>query len=255
MAPGDSQEVVAAVIIGQGSDRIASINDLKSKDATAQLVFDLNFDTPAPPPIVLPATVDLDPNVINLESRAPMVTAYIEVPDFDLVSIDLSSVRLAGSVPAESKFAVVGDHDQDGIPDLAVKFGRSALDPLLAIGVNELAVTGSLTTGEVFRGVDVVRVVEPPGASLLPSVAPNPLNPAGALTFVTTGDGPIRVTIFDLHGRVVRTLMDGRIMPAGRQEIAIDGRGAGGEELSSGVYFYRLEAGDAVSTGRCVIAR
>jgi hypothetical protein len=50
MAPGDSQEVVAAVIIGQGSDRIASINDLKSKDATAQLVFDLNFDIPSPPP-------------------------------------------------------------------------------------------------------------------------------------------------------------------------------------------------------------
>ncbi len=50
MAPGDSQEVVTAIIIGRGSDRIASINDMKSKDAIAQLVFDLNFDIPAPPP-------------------------------------------------------------------------------------------------------------------------------------------------------------------------------------------------------------
>ena len=50
MAPGDTQEVVTAIIIGRGSDRIASINDMKSKDAIAQLVFDLNFDIPAPPP-------------------------------------------------------------------------------------------------------------------------------------------------------------------------------------------------------------
>ena len=50
MAPGDTQEVVTAIIIGRGSDRIASINDMKSKDAIAQLVFNLNFDIPAPPP-------------------------------------------------------------------------------------------------------------------------------------------------------------------------------------------------------------
>jgi hypothetical protein len=50
MAPGDSQEVVTAIIIGQGSDRLSSISDLRSKDAVAQQVFDLNFDIPAPPP-------------------------------------------------------------------------------------------------------------------------------------------------------------------------------------------------------------
>ena len=50
MAPGDTQEVVCAVIIGQGPNRLASITDLKSKDAAAQLVFDLNFDIPSPPP-------------------------------------------------------------------------------------------------------------------------------------------------------------------------------------------------------------
>ncbi|HET9253136.1 MAG TPA: hypothetical protein VFP58_13570 [Candidatus Eisenbacteria bacterium] len=50
MAPGDSQEVVTAIIMGQGTDRISSIEDLKSKDDVAQLVFDLNFDIPPPPP-------------------------------------------------------------------------------------------------------------------------------------------------------------------------------------------------------------
>ena len=50
MQPGDSQEVVAAIIIGRSTDNITSIADMKSKDATAQLVFDLNFDIPSPPP-------------------------------------------------------------------------------------------------------------------------------------------------------------------------------------------------------------
>ena len=50
MAPGDTQEVVCALIVGQGTDRLSSITDLKQKDATAQVVFDLNFDIPSPPP-------------------------------------------------------------------------------------------------------------------------------------------------------------------------------------------------------------
>jgi hypothetical protein len=50
MAPGDTQEVVTAIIIGQGTDRISSVNDLKNKDTAAQTVFDLNFDIPQPPP-------------------------------------------------------------------------------------------------------------------------------------------------------------------------------------------------------------
>ncbi len=58
MQPGDSQEVVTAIIIGRSTDRIASINDMKSKDDVAQLVFDLNFDIPAPPP---PPTVYVQP--------------------------------------------------------------------------------------------------------------------------------------------------------------------------------------------------
>ncbi|TMQ59543.1 MAG: hypothetical protein E6K76_04490 [Candidatus Eisenbacteria bacterium] len=50
MAPGDSQEVTIAIIVGQGTDRLSSISDMKSKDDVAQVVFNLNFDICAPPP-------------------------------------------------------------------------------------------------------------------------------------------------------------------------------------------------------------
>ncbi len=50
MAPGDSQEVVAAVLVGQGADPLNSIGALKLVDQQAQAVFDLNFEIPNPPP-------------------------------------------------------------------------------------------------------------------------------------------------------------------------------------------------------------
>ncbi|MCX6832851.1 MAG: hypothetical protein NT028_12110 [candidate division Zixibacteria bacterium] len=50
MAPGDSQEVVVAVLVGQGSNALSSIGSLKQVDSKAQAVFDLNFNIPNPPP-------------------------------------------------------------------------------------------------------------------------------------------------------------------------------------------------------------
>jgi hypothetical protein len=49
MAPGDSQEVVGAIIVAQGSDRLSSITALKFFDIDAQKAFDLNFDLASPP--------------------------------------------------------------------------------------------------------------------------------------------------------------------------------------------------------------
>ncbi len=48
-APGDTQEVVGAIILGQGSDRLTSIRALRFYDTFAQEAFDRGFDLPAPP--------------------------------------------------------------------------------------------------------------------------------------------------------------------------------------------------------------
>jgi len=50
MAPGDTQEVVAAVLVGQGANERESVDALKRVDDIAQSVFDLCFDIPGPPP-------------------------------------------------------------------------------------------------------------------------------------------------------------------------------------------------------------
>ncbi|HYR51977.1 MAG TPA: hypothetical protein VET83_05115 [Candidatus Dormibacteraeota bacterium] len=63
MAPGDSQEVTIAIIVGQGTSNTSSISDMKNKDDQAQIVFDLNFDIPAPPPSPKVFAQELDKTV------------------------------------------------------------------------------------------------------------------------------------------------------------------------------------------------
>jgi len=65
----------------------------------------------------------------------------------------------------------------------------------------------------------------------------------------------VRITMFDLHGRLVRTLIETPYLPAGEHDVLIDGRGARGEVLSSGVYFYRVGSPDGNVTGRVVILK
>jgi len=74
MAPGDTQEVVTAIIIGQGTNRLSSVLDMKFKDAAAQTAFDLNFDIPQPPPAPVVFAQELDRTIRLAWDRAALGT-------------------------------------------------------------------------------------------------------------------------------------------------------------------------------------
>ncbi|GIV60712.1 MAG: hypothetical protein KatS3mg043_1801 [Rhodothermaceae bacterium] len=71
---------------------------------------------------------------------------------------------------------------------------------------------------------------------------PNPFSPPTEITFDVGRPGPVRLTVYDLLGRTVRTLVDG-FRPAGRHRASWDGRNEAGDAVAGGVYLYRLEAG------------
>jgi len=68
---------------------------------------------------------------------------------------------------------------------------------------------------------------------------PNPFNPETAIDFQILRAGDVRLEVFDLAGRRVRTLQDGPLA-AGTYRRVFDGRSASGAPLASGVYIYRL---------------
>ena len=72
---------------------------------------------------------------------------------------------------------------------------------------------------------------------------PNPFNPSTKINYSVPKDGMVSLVVFNVVGQRVRTLANGP-MAAGQYSITWDGRNDAGSVLSSGVYFYRLQAGE-----------
>jgi len=68
---------------------------------------------------------------------------------------------------------------------------------------------------------------------------PNPFNPQTTISFNLAQDQWVKLEIFDLHGRKVRSLLDGPLT-AGEQEVSFDGRDDQEVPLASGIYFAQL---------------
>jgi len=83
---------------------------------------------------------------------------------------------------------------------------------------------------------------------------PNPFNPVTSISFSLPRAGRATLQVYDLAGRRVRTLVDGE-MAAGTFTAEWNGRDAQGAAVSSGIYLYRLVAGDFVQTKRMVLVK
>lgn len=96
------------------------------------------------------------------------------------------------------------------------------------------------------------------GNALLPNF-PNPFNPETWLPYQLTETAHVQIHIYDVAGHLVRTLDLGTKLATrylSREQAAYwDGRNDMGEEVSSGVYFYTLEAGDYQRTRRMTVVR
>ncbi len=83
---------------------------------------------------------------------------------------------------------------------------------------------------------------------------PNPFNPVTVIDYSLGKRCHVRVTVYDLLGRMVRTIVDEE-QSSGSHFIAWDGTSDSGSRVASGVYFYRLKAGDVVRTKKMVLLR
>jgi hypothetical protein len=83
---------------------------------------------------------------------------------------------------------------------------------------------------------------------------PNPFNPLTTLRFELPTAGPARLAVYDVAGRLVRVLVEGKI-PAGSHEAVWDGRDSSGRFSPSGSYLARLVAGGKVEGVRLSLVR
>jgi hypothetical protein len=141
--------------------------------------------------------------------------------------------------------AWLGDFDQDGHGDLAV----GALwddDGGTDRGAVWILFLDGATTSVGPHAVS-------PGLGFLAS-HPNPFRAQTAFDYSLPAASPVRLVIYDPSGRQVATLVD-RVQTAGHHSANWDGRTDAGDQVASGTYFCRLEAGAFEEVRRIVLVR
>jgi hypothetical protein len=84
--------------------------------------------------------------------------------------------------------------------------------------------------------------------------SPNPFNPLTLIAFDLDRAREVKLVVFTLTGRKIATLLDTSLGP-GHHQALWNGRGDSGQEVASGIYLYRLEAGDYFTSKRMLLVR
>ena len=233
--------------------------------ADGSLVSELTFDSGVGSyrafrfewPPVKPATIALSPGTLNMDSRGGSVSAQIrpEAGNFSLFDVEPSTIRFNGTVPADSVLPLLGGAKMDSVVALKAKFSRDRVQSLLTSGLNQVEVSGSLRTGEIFRGGAEMR--------LLPSTKVKPLtgglravSAPGAVPVVLAVEGAgtqaRTFAVYDVQGRLV-TRWRATVGAAG--VVTWNGRASDGRRVGSGIYLVRGEDRANGPALKIVIAR
>lgn len=183
-------------------------------------------------------------NVIRLRDDQGLWEAnqpgYFNIPQQNTDGDFIFGSGYFSSVPGDSQQVAVG-----------IVMGNS---------LNELIVNANTIRGYYRENFQIlVGIEDEPLSGLIQNFRleqnyPNPFNSSTTIKFFIVQKKNVRLEVYDVSGRRVRTLLDQPMQP-GRFKIAWDGRNAGGEAVASGVYFYRLSAGDFVGVKKMVLLR
>ncbi|MFH1276819.1 MAG: S8 family serine peptidase [Candidatus Eisenbacteria bacterium] len=182
----------------------------------------------------------------------------------------LSDSTRGGSDVIAAEWSLGPEAPGEGVP-MSGAFGfltATAVDTLsgalLAIPVDTIWVRGmdeGGAWGEAYplpvtvRG-DFTGVGEagPPAKFALHGNAPNPFNPSTVIRFDLARESKTRLAVYTPAGRHVRGLVNGNLS-AGPHQVVWNGRNEGGQEVGSGVYLVRLEAGEDRAVRKIVLLR
>ena len=221
--------------------------------------------TPVSPPIIIPSgggDFQYDITLDNLETDSIYTQVWVEVtlPDgsvlsplyeeyWDLPGNSTASQSLSQYVPER---APSGDYTYslftgERLPRVV---NDSSYFEFTKIGVDG-AVSNDLTgwwTEEIITSEAAVATVNPADFAIV-GVYPNPFNPTAVLSYKLQDASIVNLSVYDISGRKVAELVNGW-RDTGVHEVTFDGVG-----FSSGIYFYRLDAGGQSASGKMVLVK
>lgn len=127
--------------------------------------------------------------------------------------------------------------------------GQDLYDAWVAAGHGAPVTMAQATVGTSVSSVDDGTGIP---AFRLAGAAPNPFSGRTTIRFETAARGPVRLDLYDIAGRHVRTLVDA-VLEAEAHQAVWNGRDDRGATVAAGIYFMRLQSGSDVKTGRLVL--
>jgi hypothetical protein len=168
---------------------------------------------------------------------------YQSVGQSVLINFDLSA-------SVNHKYQYCGGTAPSGYDDFDAGYYEGRVDLLLTIleDIFRLPSSGSGSGG----------TSDAPGTSVfkwaLRQNSPNPVGGATEVRYQIARTSAVSIKIYNAMGQLVKTLVDGPAEP-GRYAAHWDGRNLAGENVSSGVYFYKMQAGGFSATKKMLVVR
>lgn len=162
---------------------------------------------------------------------------------FKIFDITTGQIIFERNDPSFSySYPEVYDVDNDGILECIYS---KCVYPTCSPYYQEVYSTGYPTNGEN---------ISPPGKFELKQNYPNPFNPLTSIEFFVEKPGNVKIDIYDVTGRLIRTLID-TYKETGNHKIMWDGITDSGYKSASGVYFYNFRAGEFTETKKMIILK
>jgi hypothetical protein len=193
----------------------------------------------------------------------------LDVTDIDLASLRLENVtplsydvRDVAAAPVAGPDCPHPNANRDGRDDLILYFRRAevadSIGPAHNGDIMELTLTGLLNDGTPLLGTDCVTIVGVPseissaatiGDVMLGRPMPNPFNPTTRISYSLPTASSVILSIYDVAGRLVERLVD-HTQPAGEHVVEWNA-----SDMSSGIYFCRIQVGNITETRRLVLIK
>jgi hypothetical protein len=233
-----------------------TVRDQSGRKASLRLVEGLNEDErrqaelpPAPPSGLFDVRFGAGTNAAELgDADGPGATARHTLKmQGTKGAVTIKRSALGGAAPAERAAASRKGGRADDGPRRVVK----VVDAATGGSAFEARLTETSPSARVPARVNrlEVRVEGLPASVQLKGAAPNPARQRATIEYAVPEEQKVRIRVYDVLGRQIATLVDAK-KQAGVHRADVD---AG--RLASGVYFYRLKAGETVKTKRFTVVK
>jgi len=130
--------------------------------------------------------------------------------------------------------------------------GNTDSDPATFTVNASLNLAGTISNEQVVDPADAIE--ETPAKTTLLGNYPNPFNPSTTIRYELGENSSVKLVIYNTLGQEVATLVD-EFQSAGNHSATWNARTNGGQQVASGVYIYRLNAGGVVKSDRILLSK